>query len=161
MPAIHQFSCHFVIRILSYTSLFLELEKHGMCKANSLFGVSLLWLLQHHRARPSRRLPTSTKTSSNIGFIKFDVGSIAMITGGRNRECVGVIKNREKHKGGFETIHLQDVLGHKFATRLGNVFTIGKGTKPWVSLPKGKGVKLSIIKEDRKRLAASGVAAMI
>nr|XP_010921843.1 40S ribosomal protein S4-3-like [Elaeis guineensis] len=94
-------------------------------------------------------------------FIKFDVGSIAMITGGRNRERVGVIKNREKHKGGFETIHLQDVLGHEFATRLGNVFTIGKGTKPWVSLPKGKGVKLSIIKEDRKRLAASGVTAMI
>ncbi|MBA0556099.1 hypothetical protein Golob_026231 [Gossypium lobatum] len=89
-----------------------------------------------------------------IHFIKFDVGNVVMVTGGRNRGRVGVIKNREKHKGSFETIHVQDAAGHEFATRLGNVFTIGKGTKPWVSLPKGKGIKLSIINEARKRLAA-------
>ncbi|RZC19880.1 40S ribosomal protein S4 [Glycine soja] len=57
-------------------------------------------------------------------------------TGGRNRGRVGVINNREKHKGSFETIHVQDSTGHEFATRMGNVFTIGKGTKPWISLPK-------------------------
>jgi small subunit ribosomal protein S4e len=39
------------------------------------------------------------------------------------------------------------------------VFTIGKGTKPWISLPKGKGIKLSIIEEAKKRLAASQNAA--
>ncbi|GMI78655.1 hypothetical protein HRI_001534800 [Hibiscus trionum] len=89
-----------------------------------------------------------------VDFIKFDVGNVVMVTGGRNRGRVGVIKNREKHKGSFETIHVQDAAGHEFATRLGNVFTIGKGTKPWVSLPKGKGIKLSIIEEARKRLAA-------
>ncbi|MBA0576323.1 hypothetical protein Golob_028144, partial [Gossypium lobatum] len=91
---------------------------------------------------------------TSIHFIKFDVGNVVMVTGGRNRGRVGVIKNREKHKGSFETIHVQDAAGHEFATRLGNVFTIGKGTKPWVSLPKGKGIKLSIIEEARKRLAA-------
>ncbi|KAL6337267.1 hypothetical protein AAG906_036581 [Vitis piasezkii] len=32
-------------------------------------------------------------------FIKFDVGNVVMVTGGRNRGRVGVIKNREKHKG--------------------------------------------------------------
>jgi len=42
---------------------------------------------------------------------------------------------------------------------MGNVFTIGKGSKPWVSLPKGKGIKLSIIEEARKRLAAQTGAA--
>ena len=89
-----------------------------------------------------------------VDFIKFDVGNVVMVTGGRNRGRVGVIKNREKHKGSFETIHIQDAAGHEFATRLGNVFTIGKGTKPWVSLPKGKGIKLSVIEEARKRLAA-------
>ncbi|KAF2286347.1 hypothetical protein GH714_014783 [Hevea brasiliensis] len=88
-------------------------------------------------------------------FIKFDVGNVVMVTGGRNRGRVGIIKNREKHKGSFETIHIQDATGHEFATRLGNVFTIGKGNKPWVSLPKGKGIKLSIIEEARKRLAAA------
>ncbi|KAA8549454.1 hypothetical protein F0562_001138 [Nyssa sinensis] len=59
-------------------------------------------------------------------FIKCDVGHVVMVTGGRNRGRVGVIKNREKHKGSFETIHIQDAIGHEFATRLGNVFTIGK-----------------------------------
>ncbi|PPD97736.1 hypothetical protein GOBAR_DD05246 [Gossypium barbadense] len=93
-----------------------------------------------------------------VDFIKFDVGNVVMVTGGRNRGRVGVIKNREKHKGSFETIHVQDAAGHEFATRLGNVFTIGKGTKPWVSLPKGKGIKLSIIEEARKRLAAQNAA---
>nr|KJB38001.1 hypothetical protein B456_006G231800 [Gossypium raimondii] len=93
-----------------------------------------------------------------VDFIKFDVGNVVMVTGGRNRGRVGVIKNREKHKGSFETIHVQDAAGHEFATRLGNVFTIGKGTKPWVSLPKGKGIKLSIIEEARKRLAAQSAA---
>ena len=77
-----------------------------------------------------------------VDFIKFDVGNVVMVTGGRNRGRVGVIKNREKHKGSFETIHVQDATGHEFATRMGNVFTIGKGTKPWISLPKGKGIKL-------------------
>ncbi|KAJ6746921.1 40S RIBOSOMAL PROTEIN S4 [Salix koriyanagi] len=94
-----------------------------------------------------------------VDFIKFDVGNVVMVTGGRNRGRVGVIKNREKHKGSFETIHVQDATGHEFATRLGNVFTIGKGTKPWISLPKGKGIKLSIIEEARKRQAASQTAA--
>ncbi|CAN6374338.1 unnamed protein product [Urochloa humidicola] len=80
------------------------------------------------------------ETNKIVDFIKFDVGSVVMVTGGRNTERVGVIKNREKHKGSFETIHVEDALGHQFATRLGKVFTIRKGNKPWVSLPKGKGI---------------------
>ncbi|GKU96051.1 hypothetical protein SLEP1_g9331 [Rubroshorea leprosula] len=82
-----------------------------------------------------------------------------MVTGGRNRGRVGVMKNREKHKVSFETIHIQDATGHELATRLSNVFTIAKGTKPWVQLPKGKGIKLSIIEEARKRLAVAAQAA--
>lgn len=38
--------------------------------------------------------------------------------------------------------------------RLSYVFVIGKGNKPWISLPKGKGVKLSIAEERDRRLAA-------
>jgi hypothetical protein len=30
---------------------------------------------------------------------------------------------------------------------LGNVFAIGKESRPWVSLPRGKGIKLDIIEE--------------
>lgn len=42
--------------------------------------------------------------------------------------------------------------------RLVNVFIIGKGLKPYVSLPKGKGVKLSIAEERDKRLAAKAAS---
>lgn len=40
--------------------------------------------------------------------------------------------------------------------RMHNVFIIGKGTKPYVSLPRGNGIKLSIAEERDKRLAAKG-----
>ncbi|CAL1394758.1 unnamed protein product [Linum trigynum] len=109
--------------------------------------------------KPNDTIKLDLESSKIADFIKFDVGNVVMVTGGRNRGRVGVIKNREKHKGSFETVHIQDSMGHEFATRLGNVFTIGKGTKPWVSLPKGKGIKLSIIEEARKRTAAAQSAA--
>lgn len=41
-----------------------------------------------------------------------------------------------------------------FLYRLTNVFIIGKGNKPWVSLPRGKGVKLTIAEERDRRIAA-------
>ena len=31
--------------------------------------------------------------------------------------------------------------------RITNIFIIGEGTKPWISLPKGKGTKLTIAEE--------------
>ncbi|KAK3221532.1 hypothetical protein Dsin_008557 [Dipteronia sinensis] len=63
-------------------------------------------------------------------FIKSDVDNAVMSTGGRNMDRVGTIKNGEGQKGSFETIHVQDAAGHEAATRLSNVYTIGKGTKP-------------------------------
>ncbi|KAF2565097.1 hypothetical protein F2Q70_00014104 [Brassica cretica] len=108
--------------------------------------------------KPNDTIKLDLEENKIVEFIKFDVGNVVMVTGGRNRGRVGVIKNREKHKGSFETIHIQDSTGHEFATRLGNVFTLGKGTKPWVSLPKGKGIKLTIIEEARKRLSAQQAA---
>jgi len=88
-------------------------------------------------------------------FIKFEVGNVAMITGGRNMGRVGVITHRERHVGGFDIVHIKDALERQFATRLTNVFVIGEGNKPWISLPKGKGVKLTIAEErDRRRAQA-------
>ena len=88
--------------------------------------------------------------------IKFDVGNLAMVTGGRNLGRVGIITNRERHHGSFDIIHIKDSLGHTFATRLSNVFIIGKGNKAMVSLPKQKGVRLSIAEERDRRLDAKG-----
>ena len=67
---------------------------------------------------------------------------------------VGVITHRERHDGGFNIVHVKDAVDNEFTTRETNVFVIGK-EKPWVSLPKGKGVKLSIAEErDRRRAYA-------
>lgn len=67
-----------------------------------------------------------------------------MATGGRNMGRVGVITHRERHDGGFNIVHVRDALDNQFATRESNVFVIGQD-KPWVSLPKGKGVKVRYI----------------
>eukprot|EP00244_Chara_vulgaris_P008146 TRINITY_DN30_c0_g1_i11.p1 TRINITY_DN30_c0_g1~~TRINITY_DN30_c0_g1_i11.p1 ORF type:complete len:265 (+),score=51.83 TRINITY_DN30_c0_g1_i11:233-1027(+) len=92
-------------------------------------------------------------------FVKFDIGNLCMVTGGRNRGRVGVIQHRERHKGSFDIVHIKDSVGHQFATRMGNVFVIGQGVKPWVSLPRGRGVKLSIVEELRKGKGAAKAAA--
>ncbi|CRL04113.1 CLUMA_CG017225, isoform A [Clunio marinus] len=85
--------------------------------------------------------------------IRFESGNLVMITGGRNLGRVGTVVNREKHPGSFEIVHVKDANGHMFATRLTNVFIIGKGAKAYISLPKGKGIKLSVAEERDKRLA--------
>ncbi|KAK4229043.1 40S ribosomal protein S4-A [Podospora fimiseda] len=91
------------------------------------------------------------ETGKISDFIKFDTGAIAMVTGGRNMGRVGVITHRERHDGGFNIVHIKDAIDNTFATRESNVFVIGS-EKPWVSLPKGKGVKLTIAEErDRRR----------
>ncbi|CAB5316902.1 unnamed protein product [Rhizophagus irregularis] len=92
------------------------------------------------------------ETNKITEFIKFEVGNIAMITGGRNMGRVGIITHRERHVGGFDIVHIKDSVDRQFATRLINVFVIGESNKPWISLPKGKGVKLTIAEErDRRR----------
>lgn len=83
-------------------------------------------------------------------FVKFDVGALCMATGGHNIGRVGTVQHREKHPGATEIIHVKDAAGHEFATKVDNVFVIGKDKKPLVSLPRGKGIKLSIL-EERER----------
>lgn len=62
-----------------------------------------------------------------------------MITAGANKGRVGVLSSIEAHPGSFGIAHLKDRRGNSFATRIGNVFVIGEGSKPWVSLPRTKG----------------------
>ena len=81
-------------------------------------------------------------TGKIIDFIRFDTANIAMATGGRNMGRVGVITHRERHDGGFNIVHIKDAVDNSFATRESNVFVIGR-EKSWISLPKGKGVKVS------------------
>jgi len=91
------------------------------------------------------------ETGKVTEVIKFESGNLAMISGGKNTGRVGVIVSREKHQGSFDIVHLKDSAGHSFATRLGNVFVIGEGNRPLVSLPRRKGIKQSIMEERAAR----------
>ncbi|KAK6521999.1 40S ribosomal protein S4 [Arthrobotrys megalospora] len=142
-----------------------EEAKYKLCKVRRVqLGQKGIPYLVTHDARtirypdPSIKVNDTVKVDLETGkieeFISFDTGAIVMVTGGRNMGRVGVITHRERHDGGFDIVHIKDAIDNSFATRLSNVFIIGTD-KPWISLPKGKGVKLTIAEErDRRRAAA-------
>lgn len=108
------------------------------------------WAFRTYRIRypdPLIKVNDTVKVDLSTGkitdFIKFDTGVIAMAIGGRNMGRVGVVTHRERHDGGFNIIHIKDAIDNSFATRESNVFVIGSD-KPWISLPKGKGVQVWI-----------------
>jgi ribosomal protein S4E len=94
---------------------------------------------------PAIKVNDSVKVDIATGkitdFVHFDTGVVVMATGGRNMGRVGVVTHRERHDGGFNVVHIKDAIDNTFATRETNVFVIGQD-KPWISLPKGKGVKV-------------------
>jgi small subunit ribosomal protein S4e len=92
------------------------------------------------------------ETGKIADFVKFDTGNVCYVTGGHNMGRVGVITHRERHVGGFDIVHIKDSHDHQFATRVSNIFVIGQGSKPWISLPKQAGIKLSITEERDRRL---------
>jgi len=93
-------------------------------------------------------------TGKILDFLKFEVGATIMVTGGHNMGRVGQITTREKHPGSYEIIHIRDEAGQNFATRLSNVFVIGKDGKPWVSLPTLRaGIKLSVVDDRKDKMA--------
>lgn len=86
-------------------------------------------------------------------LVKFENGASVLITGGNNIGRVGILQHVEKHPGSFDIAHIKDTRGHHFATRIGNVFVIGEGKKPIISLLPEKGIKLSLVEERDKRLS--------
>jgi small subunit ribosomal protein S4e len=92
-------------------------------------------------------------TGKQIGHIKFDVGNLVMITKGNNVGRVGVLVAKERHLGSFDIVHIRDRKGNAFSTRIQNVFVIGEGNKPAISLPKGKGIKQTILEEQAARIS--------
>lgn len=146
-----------------------EEAKYKLCKVKRVqIGPKKIPFLVTHDGRTIRypdpvikvndTVQLDIATSKIMDSIKFDSGNLCMITGGRNLGRVGTVVNRERHPGSFDIVHIKDSQGHTFATRLNNVFIIGKATKPYVSLPRGKGVKLSIAEERDKRLAAKAAS---
>ncbi|KAI3389558.1 hypothetical protein SNEBB_005253 [Seison nebaliae] len=92
------------------------------------------------------------KTGTIMDYIKFDHNQIAMITAGRNLGRIGIIRSIRHEKGSHDIVQMTDENNNKFATRADNVFVIGQGRKPWVSFPKGNGVRKTIAEERDIRL---------
>lgn len=90
-------------------------------------------------------------TGKIIGHYKFAVGNTVMLTRGKNQGCVGVIVTIERHPGSFDIIHIKDKRGNSIATRLENAFVIGEES-PVISLPHGRGIKLTIHEQREKTL---------
>jgi small subunit ribosomal protein S4e len=142
-----------------------EEAKMKLCKVKKhQMGPKGIPFLVTHDGRTIRYADPKCKVNDTVAIdidtgkitehIKMDTGNLCMVVGGRNMGRVGIVAHRERHPGSFDIVHVKDSSGHTFATRLNNIFIIGKGTKPYISLPRGKGIKLSIAEERDKRLAA-------
>ena len=141
-----------------------EEAAYKLCKVKKMqVGAKSVPFIVTHDGRTVRYPDPAIKVNDTVrlnlesgkieAFVKFEVGNVAMVTGGHSMGRVGVISHRERHPGGFDIVHLKDARDETFATRLSNVFVVGAGTQTWVALPKAKGIKLSISEERDQRLA--------
>lgn len=96
-------------------------------------------------------------TGKMSDILKFELGATVMLSRGRNTGRVGTLMHIERHDGSFTICSIKDAKGHTFATRLSNVFVIAaaSATKPLVTLPKGGGIKKTIM-EERAEAEAAG-----
>jgi small subunit ribosomal protein S4e len=140
-----------------------EEAKYKLCKVKKLqIGSKSIPFVVTHDGRTIRYPDPLIKVNDTVrvnletgkveAFSKFEVGNIAIVTGGHSMGRVGVITNRERHPGGFDIVHLKDARDQTFATRIGNVFVLGEQGQAWISLPKSNGIKLSIAEERDQRL---------
>jgi small subunit ribosomal protein S4e len=91
-----------------------------------------------------------------LDWVRFKLGCLVMVTGGANTGRVGTIQKIERHPGSFHIVHVTDLAGHSFATRIGNIFVIGRppvvksGTAtPLVTLPRDGGIRREL-QDDRE-----------
>merc|ERR1712210_127364 len=141
-----------------------EEGKSKLCRINKI-GVAAKGVpfVVTHDARTIRYPNPDIKVNASVivdiesgavtEHVRFDTGSLCMITGGHNLGRVGVIASRDRHPGSFDIVNIKDATGAVFATRLDNVFIIGRGKQALVSLPRQKGIRITIAEEREKRLA--------
>jgi small subunit ribosomal protein S4e len=96
-----------------------EEASYKLCKVRRLaFGKGGIPHIGTHDGRTIRYPDPEIKVNDTVmvdlesgkirDFIKFDVGNLAMATGGHNNGRVGTIVHKEKHKGSFDIVHIKD-----------------------------------------------------
>lgn len=102
--------------------------------------------------RVNDTLRVDLNTGKVLESLKFEVGCMVMVTQGHSVGRVGIVTAIEKNVGSYDMVNMKDARDKTFTTRLSNVFVIGKESSPYISLPKGAGIKLDIIEERENRL---------
>jgi hypothetical protein len=60
-------------------------------------------------------VPSSVTLQENfLCLLQFDLGNLAMVTGGHNNGRVGTIVHKEKHRGGHDIVHIEDSSGNRW-----------------------------------------------
>lgn len=109
----------------------------------------------HPDIKKNDSIKLNLETGDVDGVIKFENGSSVFCIGGNNIGRIGILSHVEKHPSSFDIAHVRDSTGATFATRLNNIFVIGEGKKPLISIPKGKGIRLSLNEEREKKIKHS------
>lgn len=142
-----------------------EEATYKLCRVNKVYvSANKIPVAVTHDGRTLRYPDPDTKVNDTVrvsietgkmsDVLKFDLGAMVMVTRGRNAGRVGQLMHIERHDGSFSIVTVKDSKGTSFATRLQNVFVIGSGQKPSVSLPKGRGIKKTILQERAEAEAA-------
>lgn len=93
-------------------------------------------------AKPYETLGTvkiSIPDQQLLDYAKLEVGSLVIVSGGRNVGRVGrVVAIQHEFKRSRSIVTIEDVRGEKFQTSLDYVFVIARpNEEPWISLPEG------------------------
>merc|ERR1712170_206142 len=145
-----------------------EEKKYKLCKVmKTMITANKIPVAITHDGRTIRYPDPDVKANDSIkvdiatgkmtDIIKFDLGAKVYITKGHNAGRIGELVHIEKHEGSFDIATIKDTKGSSFCTRLGNVFVIGTGKPPVISLPKGNGIKKSIIQERNEAVARGDI----
>jgi|EP00806_Schmidingerella_arcuata_P001097 small subunit ribosomal protein S4e len=137
-----------------------------LCKVNrKVLGKNKIPYIVTHDGRTIRYPHPDIKKNDTVklnletgeidGVVKFENGCLVFVTGGNNIGRVGQLMHLEKHPGSYEIVHIRDVNGESYSTRLSNVFCVGQGKKSLIKLPSGNGVRLSLIATRNAKIAAA------
>lgn len=95
----------------------------------------------------------SLKTNKVTEFYKFQIGATVMVTRGRNAGRCGSVLSVEQHPGSFDMVTVRDAAGNEFVTRLRNTFVLGGADGSVVALPRGFGVRETIVQTRNRMLS--------
>eukprot|EP00286_Rhodomonas_abbreviata_P009114 CAMPEP_0181317752 /NCGR_PEP_ID=MMETSP1101-20121128/16637_1 /TAXON_ID=46948 /ORGANISM="Rhodomonas abbreviata, Strain Caron Lab Isolate" /LENGTH=265 /DNA_ID=CAMNT_0023425169 /DNA_START=23 /DNA_END=820 /DNA_ORIENTATION=- len=92
------------------------------------------------------------KTGKIVEHLPYELGKVCLTVRGNNTGRVGKLVHKDRHLGSFDIVTLRDAENNTFTTRLSNIMIIGDSEGPAIKLPKGNGVRRTILEETAARM---------